>query len=83
MPRKYNSLKLNVLRALQDAPHSWLTPVEVAHQIRFRPVRSMWSYLLHLHRWGLLLRRSEPYIEYCLSERGSQRLAWLECPHPK
>lgn len=75
--RKYNALKFEVLRAFHGAPHGWLTPREVAQRVRFSRFRSVWSYLLHLHRWGLLLRRSEPYIEYRLNAKGVRRLAWL------
>ena len=75
--RHYNVLKLEVLRALRHAPHGWLTPREIAQRVGFFRVRSAWSYLLRLYRWGLLRRRSSPYIEYSLTRKGVRRLAWL------
>jgi hypothetical protein len=76
--RKYNRLKLEVLRALRSARHGWLTPREIVERVSFSRLRSAWSYLLHLYRWGLLRRRSRPYIEYALSVKGAGRLKWLE-----
>jgi hypothetical protein len=76
--RGYNGLKLEVLRALRCAPHGWLTPREIAQRVRFSRIRSAWSYLLRLYRWGLLRRRSAPYIEYSLTRKGFRRLAWLQ-----
>jgi len=75
--RGYNELKVQVLWSLRTAPHGWLTPREVAEQVRFSRVRSAWSYLIRLHRWGLLKRRSTPYVEYSLTRKGIRRLSWL------
>jgi DNA-binding transcriptional regulator PaaX len=45
----------------------------------FYPVRAAYSYLLRLHRFGLLERHSSALaVYYRLSERGKFRLAWLE-----
>ena len=44
-----------------------------------QPVRAAYSYLLRLHRWGLLQRERDPrgLIIYSLTERGRDRLDWL------
>jgi hypothetical protein len=73
----YNELKVQVLRVLGSAPHGWLTPREIAQRARFSRVRSAWSYLFRLYRWGLLRRRSAPYVEYSLTRKGRRRLIWL------
>jgi len=75
--RGYNELKLQVLWSLHSAPHGWLTPREIADQVRLSSVRSAWSYLIRLYRWGLLRRRSAPYVEYSLTRKGVRRLGWL------
>jgi len=74
---RYNQLKK---RALEIFAHhgGWLAPPEWAVLSEFYPIRASYSYLLRLHRFGLLeRRRSAVSVLYQLSERGRQRLAWL------
>jgi hypothetical protein len=51
------------------AERGWLNP----------PVRAAYSYLIRLHRFGLLERRQDlrGLVLYRLSHRGLRRLAWL------
>jgi len=71
-----NRLKIRVLRALQ---RGWLNPPTICTLVGFFPIRAMYSYLLRLHRWGLLERRrdSRGLLLYRLSKRGFERLEWL------
>jgi DNA-binding PadR family transcriptional regulator len=71
-----NRLKIRVLDALQ---REWLTPPTIAATVGFSPIRAMYSYLLRLHRWGLLERRRDTrgLILYRISKRGLKRLEWL------
>ena len=57
----------------------WLSPPTWAVLAHFRPVRAAYSYLLRLHRWGLLerTRDSRGLLLYRLTERGWRRLKWL------
>jgi hypothetical protein len=72
-----NSLKLQVLEILDR--RGWLDPPTIAELVGFRAERGMYSYLIRLHRYGLLRRRQDArgLILYRLSERGGARLAWL------
>ena len=74
---RYNKLKKRALEAF--ARHGgWITPREWALLVGFYPTRAAYSYLLRLHRFGLLDRMStEGSVVYHLSVRGKQRLAWL------
>ena len=74
---KYNSLKIRALEAFED--RGWINPVLWAVLVGFYPARSSYSYLLRLHRFGLLLRRrnARGLIFYALSKHGAKRLAWL------
>jgi excisionase family DNA binding protein len=57
----------------------WLNPVAWALLASDQPARAAYSYLLHLHRLGLLLRRhnTNGLLLYGLSKQGSRRLGWL------
>ena len=74
----YNSLKLMTLAAFER--RGWLNPPTVSQLTGYRPVRAVYSYLLKLHRWGLLLRQRDDrgLLLYRLSDRGRDRLAWLK-----
>jgi hypothetical protein len=73
----YNSAKLRVLRLL--AERGWQTPKEVAQRaFSFRSYRNAWTTLLRLYRWGLVMRRSQPWgLEYSITDKGKTRLQWL------
>ena len=75
---KYNRLKRRAL-AVFAQHEGWLDPPRWAIWAGFYPVRAAYSYLLRLHRFGLLIRsRSQYAVRYRLSARGRSRLAWLE-----
>jgi len=75
---RYNRLKRRAL-AVFARQEGWLAPPEWAVLARFYPIRAAYSYLLRLHRFGLLeRRRSRNAVLYHLSSRGKVRLAWLE-----
>lgn len=74
----FNQRKIAVLRAL--ANNGPMTPPEIAAGLRVYPVRAMYSYMLHLAKWGLVtrgrrIRRGR--MLYQLTEKGKARLAWL------
>lgn len=75
---RYNKLKKHALEIF--ARHGgWITPREWAGLVGFSPVRAAYSYLLRLHRFGLLHRgASGRLIVYQLSVRGRRRLDWLK-----
>jgi len=75
---RYNALKLSFLSAFAQAG-GWLNPPAAAVLVGFYPIRASYSYLLRLHRFGLLQRRrsARGLILYRLSERGQTRLDWL------
>jgi hypothetical protein len=75
---RYNELKKDALEIF--ARHGgWLTPKEWAVRISFYPMRASYSYLLRLHRFGLLHRNSTGRtVAYHLSVRGRRRLDWLK-----
>ena len=81
-PPQYRSSRYNRLKrhALEIFEHdNWLTPPRWAVLAGFRPTRSAYTYLLRLHRFGLLDRSSaRGVIAYHLSSRGKARLAWLK-----
>lgn len=76
MPR-FNSLKRRALAIFEN--RGWLNPPAWAVIAGFWPVRAAYSYLLRLHRFGLLHRRRDArgLLVYRLSARGQKRLAWL------
>ena len=77
--RRYNELKRTALATFEGG--GWLNPPAWAVLVRMYPIRAAYSYLLRLHRWGLLERRRDArgLLLYRLSQRGEQRLAWLRC----
>ena len=74
---RYNQLKKRALEVF--ARHGgWLTPPQWAVLAGFYPIRSAYSYLLRLHRFGLLERRcSGQPVQYQISHRGTVRMEWL------
>lgn len=77
MPIKANSLKRRALKIFRD--YGALNPPAWAALANFQPMRSAYSYLLRLHRFGLLERTWDQsgLLLYSLSERGRLRLRWL------
>ena len=71
------TLKIRVLTALDG--RGWLNVPMVSTLADFHPVRSVYTYLLRLQRWGLVRRRKPlgAMILYSISQRGRERLAWL------
>jgi len=74
---KFNLLKKRALEAFEQ--RGWMNPILFAVLVGFYPARSSYSYLLRLHRFGLLRRKQDAsgLLLYSLSKRGIQRLAWL------
>ena len=74
---KRNSLKIRALTALEY--YGPMNPPVWAVVVGMTPVRSSYSYLLRLHRWGLLYRGRDQrgFLLYELTEKGRARLAWL------
>jgi hypothetical protein len=54
---RYNKLKLLALEIF-DRHGDWLSPPEWAQLAGFYPTRSAYSYLIRLHRFGLLERNA-------------------------
>ena len=78
MPQKYNELKKNVLAVLET--RGWLTPQMIKSLSGFRGTAVAW-YLNRLKDYGLLHRRGRyrgRLIVFRISQRGRQRLAWLQ-----
>jgi len=75
----YNDLKRRVLWAFVRSG-SWLRPHALSTQVRTGPLDNVWSYLARLWGWGLLRRRRgvTGRLEYRITDRGRERLAWLE-----
>jgi hypothetical protein len=75
---RYNVRKRQALDAFRE--RGWLSPPAWAVLTRFYPVRAAYSYLSRLWRWGLLHRERDArgLIIYGLSEKGLQRLVWLD-----
>lgn len=74
---RYNKLKKHALEVF-ECHGGWLSPPTWSVLAGFYPVRAAYSYLLRLHRFGLLERQSSSgSILYSLSEKGKQRLTWL------
>ena len=74
---RYNELKRRSLGIFErNGP---LNPSVWAVLARFYPIRASYSYLMRLHRFGLLRRSRDARgrLSYSLSVRGRQRLAWL------
>lgn len=77
-PVSFNRLKRRALAVL--AKHGWMRPPVWAFAADFHPPRAAYTYLLRLHRWGLLRRRLgfDGRIEYAISPKGTRRLSWLK-----
>jgi len=77
-----NFLKLRGLEIF--AERGWLRPPAWAVLVGFYPTRASYSYLLRLHRFGLLRRVVDRggRLAYSISERGRSRLAWLRREGP-
>lgn len=60
-----------------------LNPPAWAKLANFVPVRASYTYLLRLHRFGLLNRTRDHsgLLLYTLSDRGQERLKWLSIPN--
>lgn len=76
---RYNRLKKRALEIF-ERHGGWLSPPDWAVLVGFYPIRAAYSYLLRLHRFGLLERRcsAQAGVRYQLSPRGRFRLVWLE-----
>ena len=76
-----NILKLRALLIFKT--YSSLNPPAWAVLANFLPIRASYSYLLRLHRFGLLNRTRDKsgLLLYNLSERGRERLNWLTTPN--
>lgn len=75
---RYNKLKMRALEIF-ELHGGWLRPPAWALRAGFRPVRAAYTYLLRLHRFGLLERDYQGRrVAYRLSRRGKVRLAWLK-----
>lgn len=75
----FNQRKIAVLRLL--ANNGPLTPPEIAARLRIYPVRAVYSYMQHLAKWQLVTRGRRwrrGRMLYQLTQKGSDRLAWLE-----
>lgn len=71
---RYNERKIQSLEVF--AEHAELRPGEWAAAAGFYPIRAAWTYLLRLHRLGLLDRRRDykHRVVYKLSRRGADKL---------
>jgi len=74
---RFNQRKLQSLAIFER--HGPLNPPVWAARAAFYPFRSAFSYLLRLHRFGLLCRSRDARgrLLYSLSARGRKRLNWL------
>jgi len=90
MTGHYNALKIRALEIFSRC--GWLNPVAWSVVAGFHPARAAYSYLLHLHRLGLLLRRhnaSRGYSNYgkkggvpACEEAPGRRLRFLKTQPP-
>ena len=73
----YNARKAQTLAIFERRGR--LNPSEWAVLARFYPIRASYSYLVRLHRFGLLRRGRDARgrVTYSLSARGGRRLNWL------
>ena len=76
-----NNLKRRALEVF--AVYGSLNPPAWAVLARMFPIRSAYTYLLRLHRFGLLNRTRDHrgFLIYTISERGRDRLRWLQSLH--
>src|SRR5262249_17410777 len=71
---RFNSLKRDTLEIFRV--YGPLNPPAWARLAKFSPIRASYSYLLRLHRFGLLNRTSNPYgLVLCFLYRGFACLA--------
>lgn len=72
-----NVLKLRALEIFNS--FGPLNPPAWAALANFNPKRAAYTYLLRLHRFGLLIRSRDKsgLLIYSLSDRGRERLDWL------
>jgi len=77
---KANSLKKRTLGIF--SVYGSLNPPAWAKLANFFPIRASYTYLLRLHRFGLLNRTRDHsgLLLYSLSDRGRERLNWLSIP---
>ena len=80
-PSGSNSLKRRALEIFER--YGRLNPPAWAVLANMQPTRSSYSYLLRLHRFGLLNRERDTrgFLIYTISERGRERLNWLQIPN--
>ncbi len=78
--RRYNGLKVEILALLER--RGWLRVTEITQATGHRPY-ALYSYLRGLRRWGLLWERRRPFVEFTISARGRERLAWLRRRSPR
>jgi hypothetical protein len=73
----HRSLKYRTLKILNS--NGPLRPLAWAEIAEFYPARAAYSYLLRLHRSGLLKRSrdEEGLLLYSLTERGQKKLDWV------
>ena len=78
MAHPYNSRKAQALAIVERRGR--LNPSDWAVLADFYPIRASYSYLVRLHRFGLLRRGRDARgrLVYCLSSRGRMRLNWLQ-----
>jgi len=74
-----NFLKYRALEIF--ARYGALNPPAWASLANIWPVRSAYTYLLRLYRYGLLNREHDHsgFLVYTISTRGRERLDWLQC----
>jgi hypothetical protein len=77
MTHQCNSLKCRALDIF--VLYGNLNPAAWAVLAQMHPVRAAYTYLLRLHRFGLLnrARDGKGLLIYSISERGRERLRWL------
>jgi len=73
-----NQLKIRILTALDSG--GWMNASAISALARFRPKRGLYAYLRRLQRWGLVRRRRRigDFITFSVTERGRERLRWLQ-----
>jgi hypothetical protein len=76
-----NTLKIRALEIFET--YGSLNPPTWAALAEFFPIRAAYTYLLRLHRFGLLNRTRDQsgLLLYTLSDRGRERLRWLTIPN--
>lgn len=76
-----NFLKKRALKLFEV--YGPLNPPAWAALAKFFPARASYTYLLRLHRFGLLNRNRNHsgLLVYSLSDRGRERLEWLSIPN--